>query len=127
MNTPPIVSRQEWDSAREEMLVKEKQLTRARDALAAERRRMPMMAVEKDYEFEGPVELILPVDGQPRHASALGGQSVMRVGEFLLLHQHLLARGVPFLARNYRRCIHLSMPPQVLVGPANTDMRRARN
>ena len=32
MNTPPIVSRQEWDSAREEMLVKEKELTRARDA-----------------------------------------------------------------------------------------------
>ena len=54
MNTPPIVSRQEWDSAREEMLVKEKELTRARDALAAERRRMPWMAVEKEYVFEGP-------------------------------------------------------------------------
>ena len=54
MNTPPIVSPQEWDAAREEMLVKEKELTRARDALAAERRRMPRMAVEKDYEFEGP-------------------------------------------------------------------------
>src|ERR671925_671691 len=54
MNTPPIVSRQEWDAAREEMLVKEKALTRARDALAAERRRMPWMAVEKDYRFEGP-------------------------------------------------------------------------
>ena len=36
------------------MLVKEKALTRARDALAAERRRMPWMAVEKTYEFEGP-------------------------------------------------------------------------
>jgi predicted dithiol-disulfide oxidoreductase (DUF899 family) len=54
MNTPPTVSPQEWDAAREEMLVKEKQHTRARDALAAERRRMPWMAVEKDYEFEGP-------------------------------------------------------------------------
>jgi len=54
MKTPPIVSRQEWDSAHEAMLVKEKQLTHARDALAAERRRMPMMAVEKDYHFEGP-------------------------------------------------------------------------
>ena len=54
MSTPPIVSRQEWDAAREEMLVKEKALTRARDALAAERRRMPWMAVEKDYRFEGP-------------------------------------------------------------------------
>jgi predicted dithiol-disulfide oxidoreductase (DUF899 family) len=54
MNTPPIVSPQEWDKAREEMLVKEKEHTRARDALAAQRRRMPWMAVEKDYAFEGP-------------------------------------------------------------------------
>jgi predicted dithiol-disulfide oxidoreductase (DUF899 family) len=54
MNAPPIVSPQEWDAAREELLVKEKELTRARDALAAERRRMPRMAVEKAYRFEGP-------------------------------------------------------------------------
>jgi len=54
MNTPPTVSRQEWESAREELLVKEKQLTRARDALAAERRRMPWVRVEKEYEFDGP-------------------------------------------------------------------------
>jgi predicted dithiol-disulfide oxidoreductase (DUF899 family) len=54
MNTPPIVSPQEWEAAREELLVKEKELTRARDALAAERRRMPRMAVDKDYRFEGP-------------------------------------------------------------------------
>ena len=54
MNMPPIVSPQEWEAAREELLVKEKELTRARDALAAERRRMPWMAVEKEYRFEGP-------------------------------------------------------------------------
>ena len=48
------MSPQEWEAAREELLVKEKELTRARDALAAERRRMPRMAVEKDYRFEGP-------------------------------------------------------------------------
>jgi len=54
MNTPPIVSPQEWAAAREQMLVKEKALTRARDALAAERRRMPWVAVEKDYAFAGP-------------------------------------------------------------------------
>ena len=55
MNTPPVVSPQEWEATREEMLVKEKELTRARDALAAARRRMPRMAVEKEYAFEGPV------------------------------------------------------------------------
>jgi predicted dithiol-disulfide oxidoreductase (DUF899 family) len=54
MNTPPIVSPEAWAAAREQMLVKEKALTRARDALAADRRRMPWMAVEKPYAFEGP-------------------------------------------------------------------------
>jgi predicted dithiol-disulfide oxidoreductase (DUF899 family) len=54
MNTPPTVSRQEWDAAREKRLGKEKEHTRARDALAAERRRMPWLAVEQDYEFVGP-------------------------------------------------------------------------
>ena len=54
MNTPPIVSPQEWEAAFEQLLVKEKALTRARDALAAERRRMPWLAVEKQYRFEGP-------------------------------------------------------------------------
>src|ERR687894_2598679 len=54
MKTPPIVSPQEWDEAWERLLVKEKELTRSRDALAAQRRRMPWMAVEKDYGFEGP-------------------------------------------------------------------------
>ena len=54
MKTPPIVSLGEWNAARERLLAKEKELTRARDALAAERRRMPWMAVEKEYSFEGP-------------------------------------------------------------------------
>ncbi|MDX6623240.1 MAG: hypothetical protein QOE75_1172 [Solirubrobacterales bacterium] len=54
MKMPPVVSPEEWNAAREEMLAKEKEVTRARDALAAERRRMPRMAVEKDYSFEGP-------------------------------------------------------------------------
>jgi predicted dithiol-disulfide oxidoreductase (DUF899 family) len=54
MNLPPVVSAEEWKAAREELLFKEKELTRARDALAAERRRMPRMAVEGEYRFEGP-------------------------------------------------------------------------
>ena len=54
MKTPPIVSPQEWEAARERLLVKEKALTHARDALAAERRRMPWLAVDKEYAFHGP-------------------------------------------------------------------------
>jgi predicted dithiol-disulfide oxidoreductase (DUF899 family) len=54
MNTPPIVSQQEWETARQQLLVREKAFTRSRDALAAERRRMPWLAVDKRYEFDGP-------------------------------------------------------------------------
>jgi predicted dithiol-disulfide oxidoreductase (DUF899 family) len=54
MEKPKIVSRDEWLAAREELLVKEKRLTRERDALAAARRRMPWLEVEKQYAFDGP-------------------------------------------------------------------------
>src|SRR5690242_8161418 len=53
MKTPPIVTQQEWEAARQQLLVKEKAFTRSRDALAAERRRMPWLAVDKKYEFDG--------------------------------------------------------------------------
>jgi len=69
MSTPPIVSQQEWEAARQQLLVKEKALTRSRDALAAERRRMPWMAVEKKYEFDGPkgkVSLLDLFEGRPQ-------------------------------------------------------------
>jgi len=67
MKMPPIVSPQEWEAAHQELLVKEKEVMRARDALAAERRRMPRMAVERDYAFEGPegdVSLLDLFDGR---------------------------------------------------------------
>jgi predicted dithiol-disulfide oxidoreductase (DUF899 family) len=67
MKTPPIVSPKEWEATRQTMLVKEKELTRARDALAAQRRRMPWMAVEKSYRFEGP-------DGQASLADLFEGR-----------------------------------------------------
>ncbi|GAA0603888.1 hypothetical protein GCM10009001_21220 [Virgibacillus siamensis] len=51
---PKIVTRDEWLVARQKLLDKEKELTRARDALSAERRRLPMVAVDKDYILEGP-------------------------------------------------------------------------
>jgi predicted dithiol-disulfide oxidoreductase (DUF899 family) len=54
MEHPPIVSPEEWEAARQALLVEEKQLTRARDAMAAKRRRMPWTAVDKEYRFEGP-------------------------------------------------------------------------
>jgi predicted dithiol-disulfide oxidoreductase (DUF899 family) len=53
-NLPQVVSRDEWEAARKELLAREKELTRQRDALNAERRRLPMVRIEKDYVFEGP-------------------------------------------------------------------------
>jgi predicted dithiol-disulfide oxidoreductase (DUF899 family) len=54
MKTPRIVTPQEWQDEWQRLLVKEKEMTRARDALAAERRRMPWVSVNKPYTFEGP-------------------------------------------------------------------------
>lgn len=51
---PEVVSREEWLKARKELLAKEKELTRRRDALNAERRRLPMVRIDKDYVFDGP-------------------------------------------------------------------------
>jgi predicted dithiol-disulfide oxidoreductase (DUF899 family) len=54
MNLPQVVSPVEWESANQQILAKEKAMTRELDALAAERRRQPMMRVETEYEFIGP-------------------------------------------------------------------------
>ena len=69
MKTPPMVTSQEWEAARQQLLVKEKELTQVRDALAALRRRMPWMAIEKEYSFEGPqgkASLLDLFEGRPQ-------------------------------------------------------------
>jgi predicted dithiol-disulfide oxidoreductase (DUF899 family) len=68
VKTPPVVTPQEWEAAREELLRKEKEVTRAHDALAAARRRMPWQAVTKPYAFDGP-------DGRVSLAGLFEGRS----------------------------------------------------
>ena len=51
---PAIVSRDEWTAARKQLLVKEKEFNRQRDALSAARRKLPMVAIDKEYVFQGP-------------------------------------------------------------------------
>jgi predicted dithiol-disulfide oxidoreductase (DUF899 family) len=51
---PTVVTRAEWLVARKQLLTKEKELTHRRDALNADRRRLPMVRIEKDYVFDGP-------------------------------------------------------------------------
>lgn len=58
MELPPIVSQEEWQRARDALQAKEKAATRARDALAAERRRLPMTEISADHEFEGPAGVV---------------------------------------------------------------------
>jgi len=68
-NLPRVVSREEWTVARAELLGKEKALTRARDEVNAERRRLPMVRVEKAYSLEGPdgkVGLLELFEGRPQ-------------------------------------------------------------
>ncbi|HET6210933.1 MAG TPA: DUF899 domain-containing protein [Jatrophihabitans sp.] len=54
MNLPQVVSREEWLAARKELLTREKAMTRAIDTLNADRRRLPMVLVDKPYQFQGP-------------------------------------------------------------------------
>jgi predicted dithiol-disulfide oxidoreductase (DUF899 family) len=54
VSLPEITRREEWLVARNELLVREKDLTRQRDTLNADRRRLPMVEIAKDYTFDGP-------------------------------------------------------------------------
>jgi predicted dithiol-disulfide oxidoreductase (DUF899 family) len=68
-DAPEVVSREEWFAARQELLAKEKELTRARDRVNADRRRLPMVRVDKPYTFEGPngtVGLLDLFEGRPQ-------------------------------------------------------------
>ena len=76
MNLPPIVSPTEWQAARDELLAKEKDATRARDALAAERRRLPRVQIEKDYTFDGP-------DGQATLPDLFEGRTQLLLYHFM--------------------------------------------
>jgi len=68
MALPEVVSREQWVQARLQLLEQEKELTRRRDALNAERRRLPMVRMEKDYVFDGP-------EGQVTLAGLFGDRS----------------------------------------------------
>jgi predicted dithiol-disulfide oxidoreductase (DUF899 family) len=76
MTLPQVVSHEEWLVARKALLVKEKELTRARDALNAERRRLPMVEITKPYAFEGP-------EGRASLLDLFEGRLQLIVGHFM--------------------------------------------
>jgi predicted dithiol-disulfide oxidoreductase (DUF899 family) len=77
MEQPRIVTRDEWVAARKDLLVKEKALTRAHDALSAERRRLPMVRIDKPYVFETP-------SGKRTLAELFDGKSQLIVYHFMM-------------------------------------------
>jgi predicted dithiol-disulfide oxidoreductase (DUF899 family) len=76
MALPQVVSRDEWLAARTALLAKEKEFTRARDKLSADRRRLPMVKIEKDYVFEGP-------DGEARLLDLFEDRRQLIVAHFM--------------------------------------------
>jgi predicted dithiol-disulfide oxidoreductase (DUF899 family) len=76
MGLPDVVTRDEWLVARRALLAKEKELTRARDALNAERRRLPMVEITKRYTFEGP-------NGTASLLDLFEGRRQLLVGHFM--------------------------------------------
>ncbi|WP_214408870.1 DUF899 domain-containing protein [Sphaerisporangium fuscum] len=101
MELPPIVSRDEWLKARAELLVQEKEATRARDALSERRRAMPMVEIDKDYVFAGP-------DGAVRLGDLFEGRRQLIVYHFMWVHD--TAEGCTscsFLVDNFGEPRHL--------------------
>src|SRR5262245_48991192 len=76
IENPKIVSRAEWLAARKKLLAREKQLTRERDAIAAERRSLPWVKVEKQYVFESP-------SGKKTLADLFDGKSQLIIYHFM--------------------------------------------
>src|SRR5256884_9761180 len=76
VENPKLVSREEWLVARKKLLAKEKQLTRQRDAIAAERRQLPRGKVEKNYVFDSP-------SGKTTLADLFDGRSQLIVYHFM--------------------------------------------
>jgi predicted dithiol-disulfide oxidoreductase (DUF899 family) len=76
MGLPKVVSHEKWKEARKKLLVKEKKLTKARDALNVQRRKLPMVKIEKDYVFQGP-------DGEARLIDLFEGYSQLLVQHFM--------------------------------------------
>lgn len=102
MERPEIASREEWLAARLELLAKEKEVSRAQAALAAERRKLPMVEIGKDYAFTGP-------DGPARLADLFEGRGQLIIYHFMWLHH--IGEGCPscsFAVDNMPDPVHLN-------------------
>src|SRR6266536_3927313 len=112
MNLPPVVSKTEWQAAREALLAEEKEATRARDALAAKRRRLPMVQIDKDYVFHGP-------DGKASLPDLFEGRTQLLLYHFMFGPNHdagcdgcsMFVDQIGHLAHSDRRRRPAGVPP----------------
>jgi len=101
MNLPPVVSHADWNAAREELLAKEKEATRTRDALAAARRRLPRARIEEDYVFDGP-------DGKATLSDLFEGRSQLLLYHFMFgPNQDLGCKGCSMFVDQIGHLAHL--------------------
>jgi predicted dithiol-disulfide oxidoreductase (DUF899 family) len=107
MSFPKVVSQEEWQAARDALLVKEKEHTRARDAVNAERRRLPMVKIDKEYVFDGP-------DGKASLLDLFDGNRQ------LIVYHFMMHPGDP------HRCPGCSMVADGLPHPAHLNARSTR-
>lgn len=125
MDLPRIVTPAEWQVAHEALLTREKEATRARDALAAERRRQPMVAFDKPYTFVGP-------NGTARLRDLFEGRRQLIVYHFMLEPGGAPCSGCSFFTDNVGHLAHLhardttfalvSRAPQAQIAPVKARM-----
>src|SRR5437764_15160240 len=100
MSFPAIASPGEWEQARQRLLIKEKEATRALDALAAERRHMPVVRIDEDYELEGP-------QGKVRFVELFEGRRQLVVYHFMFAPGGEPCDGCSSFADNIGHLAHL--------------------
>ncbi len=115
----PVVSREEWLAARRELLAREKEFTRARDQLSVERRRLPWVAVEKEYVFEGPA-------GQQTLVDLFHGRSQLVVYHFMFGPEwEEGCKSCSFWADNFDRIVvHLAHRDVTLVAVSRAPLEQ---
>jgi predicted dithiol-disulfide oxidoreductase (DUF899 family) len=118
-NLPEVVSREEWAAARRELLEKEKRFTKERDALNAERRRLPMVEVEKEYVFHG------PGGSEPALADLFEGRSQLLVYHFMWLYDEDVAcRSCSGFADQIGHLAHLNARDTTFACVSNAPIER---
>ncbi len=122
MSLPRIATREEWLAARMELLAKEKNLTRQRDALSTERRNLPMAEIVKDYQFDGP-------DGRVRLIDIFEGRPQLMICHFMFHPEWeegcpSCSAGTNELLRGFLDHLHVGTRPP---GPTSTTTSASRS